>query len=218
MEMSVSSLESLEMYQPGKYKKEDPDYILKFIQQHPFATFVIKGEELLATHIPVLAEGKAEDFTLYSHIANHNEQLNFLKEGTEALLIFQGAHAYISSSWYSKKDISTWDYSAVHVNVKISLQTKAELEASLEKLVSNFEKDQKNPLFYKDIPNKMLEEHLPLITGFSCKPFKIQGIAKLHQKYEKEEVQRVIKNLEDQDSSSANQLIEDIKKEHGADH
>lgn len=206
------------MYQPKKYKKEDPNYIFEFIKEHPFATFIVNGEELLATHIPVLAEGEPDDFKLYSHIANSNAQLKFLKDGTRALLIFQGAHGYISSSWYAKKDISTWDYSAIHINVKISLQTKTELESSLNKLVANFEKNQKNPLYYKDIPTQMLEEHLPLITGFWCEPLKIKAVAKLHQEYQQTDVQRVIKNLKDQDLPSANQLAKDIEKEHGTDH
>ncbi|HET8753147.1 MAG TPA: FMN-binding negative transcriptional regulator, partial [Salinimicrobium sp.] len=87
------------MYQPKKYKKEDPQYIFDFIKNHPFASFVLNGKHLLATHIPVLAEGNPENFTLFSHIANHNEQFPHLKDGAEGLIIFQGADAYVSSSW-----------------------------------------------------------------------------------------------------------------------
>ena len=90
------------MYQPKKYKKKDPQYIFDFIQAHPFATFILNGSRILATHIPVLPEGNAKEFRLYSHIANHNEQFSCLKDGAEALLIFQGAHGYISSSWYKE--------------------------------------------------------------------------------------------------------------------
>ncbi len=81
------------MYQPKKYKKQDPDYISKFIEKHPFATVVLKGERMLATHIPVLIDKTSKDFKLYAHIANFNEMLPFLKDGVEVLLIFQGAHA-----------------------------------------------------------------------------------------------------------------------------
>jgi len=119
------------MYQPKKYKKQDPEYLFNFINEHPFASFVLKGERLMATHIPVLIEGNFQNYKLYAHIANHNEQLEFLKDEVEALMIFQGAHGYVSSSWYQDKDISTWDYSAVHVNVKLKLQTNEELQTSL---------------------------------------------------------------------------------------
>lgn len=201
------------MYQPKKYQKKDPEYIFKFIQNHPFATFIIKGERLLATHIPVLIEGEAENFRLYGHIANHNEQLQYLKDGAEALLIFQGAHGYISSSWYTKKDISTWDYSAVHVNVRIKVQSQEELEQSLVNLVHKFEKEQENPLMYKDIPSEIISDHLPHITGFWCDPFKIEGIAKMHQGYDTENLNRISKKLKERDNPLDSVLEKNIKAE-----
>ena len=200
------------MYQPKKFKKKDPAYIFKFIQEHPFATFVLQGEQLLATHIPVLVEGSAEDFRLYGHIANHNEQFQHLKDGAEALLIFKGPDGYVSSSWYREKDISTWDYSAVHVNVKLKLQSRKELEDSLDHLIAHFEKRQENPLFYKELPRQMVEDHLPLITGFWCEPMRIQAIAKLHQNYGEKDVQSVVEHLKAREGTCP--LAKDIEKEH----
>ncbi|MGY5846352.1 FMN-binding negative transcriptional regulator [Salegentibacter sp. HM20] len=199
------------MYQPKKYKKTGSAYIFNFIKEFPFASFVLNGERILATHIPVLPEGTSEDFLLFGHIANHNEQYQYLKDGTEALLIFQGPQGYVSSSWYKEKDISTWDYSAVHINVRIKLQSGEELEASLKKLVERFEKEQENPLWYEDIPLKMLEDHLPLITGFWCEPIKIEALAKLHQAYDKDDVDSVIRHLNEQGNCP---LSNQIKKEH----
>ena len=200
------------MYQPKKFKKQDPAYIFKFIQAHPFATFVLQGKQLLATHIPVLVKGSPEDFTLYGHIANHNEQFGYLKDGAEALLIFKGPDGYVSSSWYQEKDISTWDYSAVHVNVKLKIQSRKELEDSLDDLIAHFEKSQKDPLYYKELPRQMVEDHLPLITGFWCEPVKIQAIAKLHQNYGKKDVQSVVEHLKAREDTCP--LAKDIEKEH----
>ncbi len=173
---------------------------------------VSQEQHLVATHIPVLVEGNAENFRLYAHIANHNVQLNTLTNSAEVLFIFQGAHGYVSSSWYTEKDISTWDYSAVHINAKIKLQTTQELEQSLQKLVNLFENKQQFPLFYKDIPQQMLHEHLHLITGFWAKPFKIQGIAKLHQGYSEENIQSSVTHLEN-GTLTEQQLAKDIKIE-----
>ena len=206
------------MFQPKKYKKEDPNYIFEFITQHPFATFVIHGKELLATHIPVLIKGTPDNFTLYGHIAEANEQYPFLEDGLEALLIFHGAHGYVSSSWYQDIDISTWDYSAVHVNVKLRIQSREELEESLQNLIRHFERDQKDPVYYEDLPKKMLEEHLPLITGFWCDPVKIQGIAKLHQGFDRRDVNSVTTHLEERNDTLSTELSRNIKKEHGSDH
>lgn len=201
------------MYQPPKYKKEDPNYIFNFINKHPFASIVSNGSRLMATHIPVLTEGNSEKFKLYSHIANHNEQLQYLNDGDEVLLIFQGAHGYISSSWYEEKDISTWDYSAVHVNAKVIRQNSEELEQSLINLVKHFENSQSKPLYYNEIPQKMREEHLPLITGFWLEPTKIEAIAKLHQGHKKQDIQNVIKELGSNSKSNTSELIKNIKTE-----
>ena len=205
------------MYRPPKYRKDDKEFIFSFIEENPFASFILKGERLLATHIPVLAEGDAENFRLYSHIANHNEQKSLLEDGAEALLIFHGPHAYVSSSWYKEKDISTWDYTAVHVNARIRMQTAEELEASLERMVERFERKQESPLYYKDIPELMLKEHLPLITGFWLEPFKIEGVAKLHQAYAKHDIAAVTKKLDASHSSMERELSAAIRKENKTD-
>ncbi|MCM8570877.1 FMN-binding negative transcriptional regulator [Gramella jeungdoensis] len=205
------------MYRPPKYRKDDKEFIFSFIEENPFASFILKGERLLATHIPVLVEGNSENFRLYSHIANHNEQKTFLKDGAEALIIFHGPHAYVSSSWYKEKDISTWDYTAVHVNARIRLQTAEELETSLETMVERFERKQESPLYYKDIPELMLKEHLPLITGFWLEPFKIEGIAKLHQAYPKYDIEAVTKKLDDSGSYRDRELGAAIRKENNTD-
>ncbi len=206
------------MYQPKKYRKTDPEYIFKFIQEHPLATMVLQGNRMLATHVPMLTEGEALDFRLFSHIANHNELIHFLRNGMEVLLIFQGVDGYVSSSWYDEKDISTWDYSAVHINALVTLQSPAELEESLEKLVNHFEQSQENPLFYKDIPRSMIEEHLPLITGFWCQPYKIEAVAKLHQGFSRKDVNSVTQHLEQLNQPLSLALSQTIRKEHGTNH
>lgn len=206
------------MYRPGQYKKEDPEYIFDFIEAHPFATLVLKGEQLLATHIPVLLQGHPSDFKLYGHIAKANDQFEYLKDGLEALLIFQGAQDYISSSWYHQKEISTWDYSAVHINATLKLQSKEELLKSLQNLTNTFEQKEKHPVLYQDIPKKMIAEHLPLIKGFWCIPTEIKAVAKLHQGADERDIASVVDHLRQRSTATSTALAENIEKEHGRDH
>lgn len=201
------------MYRPEKYKKDDKKFVFSFIQENPFATFIMNGDRLLGTHIPVLPEGDENCWTLFSHIANHNEQAGLLKDGEEALIIFHGPHSYISSSWYREKDISTWDYTAVHVNARIKLQSREELINSLGKLVYRFEENQERPLYYEELPQKMLQEHLPLITGFWLEPYKVEGVAKLHQSYPIQDVEMVTRKLDESDDCMHRKLAKEIRKE-----
>ena len=183
------------MYCPHAYRKNDSRYHYQFIQNHPFATMVIHKESFLATHIPVLTKGTSADFHLVGHVAKSNPQAALLKDGMEALFIFHGPHAYISSSWYDYEDISTWDYSAVHVRATLQLQTAVQLETSLQKLVYAFEKEQVSPKFYHDIPIKILQDHLPFIIGFTAKPVAIEGIAKYHQQFSPATRERICNEL-----------------------
>jgi len=206
------------MYQNKKYHKNDARSIFNLIRQNPFATVVSWGSSLIATHIPILTDGDEEDFVLYGHIANNNPMLQALQEGKEVLLIFQSVHGYVSSSWYREKDISTWDYAAVHINAKTQLQSQEELRSCLIRLIERFEKEQENPLFFHDIPQKMIEDHLPRITGFWGRPIKVEAIAKFHQGFAEDDITSITTHLEGQKNPLSRALSTLIKKEHGRDH
>ncbi len=203
------------MYQPPRYKKNDPSFAEALIRENPFAEFITAGDRLLATHIPVLIDPEASDLRLFGHIANHNPQREFLRDGMEALLVFRGDHDYVSSSWYREKEISTWDYSAVHVHCTIRLQDEKALVKSLKRLVHHFEKYVANPLEYDDIPDHIVEENLKGITGFTCHPLSVEGIGKWHQGFAREDVANVVKNLDDPACPHQRPLVRDIKREHG---
>jgi len=201
------------MYIPEKYSKTDKTYIFNFIKENPFATFILQGKSLLATHIPVIVRGTAASFTLEAHIAKTNPQINYLVNGKEVLFIFKGADHYISSSWYTNKDISTWDYSAVHINAKLQLQTKSQLISSLKRLVRTFEKDLKHPEFYEDLPQNLIQQHLTKITGFTGIPVEVNAIAKLHQGFDPKDINSVVTHLKQYDCPMAIRLADKILKE-----
>lgn len=200
------------MYQSPHFATEDSEYILDFINNHPFAIMVSRGERLIATHIPILIEENEDELRLYGHLANHNDQHKYLEAGAEVLLIFSGPHGYISSSWYKKADISTWNYAAVHINATLKIQSTEELEDSLKKLVHRFESNQEDPLLYEDLPSDIVESHLPRITGFWLNPVKIEAISKMSQNQPEENVSSILEHLNEE--KGAEELCNHIKKEH----
>jgi len=205
------------MYQPKKYKKKDKSYITSFIDEHPFSTFILKGKTLMATHIPILNEGSENILKLTGHIANHNSMKDYLENDMEVMLIFKGPDAYVSSSWYEEKDISTWDYSAVHVQARLYLQTDFELENSLKNLIHTFEKKQENPLFYEDIPKQIINNNFQHITGFYCIPYEIEAIAKLHQGFSTKDINNISKQLKNSNCPHEIEVANAIKKQHEKD-
>lgn len=202
------------MYQPIQYKNDTPNFIFHFIQNYPFATIVLHGSHLLATHVPVLVEGTIDNYKLYAHIANHNPMSGFLEDDIEMLLIFKGPDAYISSSWYSQPEVPTWDYSAVHINAKIKLQTDAELQSSLKNLIDRFESTLKNPLKHTEIPRNIWDDNFKGITGFWVEPFKAVGIEKLHQGFPKDDIKNIAKNLKAGSGCPMGELANLLNKKH----
>src|SRR5579871_477784 len=107
------------MYIPTAFREERPEVLRALIRAHPLASLVTHGENgLTANLVPfTLIENENGD-TLRAHMARANPQLDDLRAGAEALVIFQGPQAYISPSWYATKQehgkvVPTWNYIVV---------------------------------------------------------------------------------------------------------
>src|SRR5207249_1650557 len=111
------------MYQPPHFREERLDVQHALIRAHPFAAMVTVGPDgLVANHVPFVLDAEASSRgTLRAHLARANDQWKLLDGTHDALVIFQGAHAYISPSWYpvkaeTGKVVPTWNYAIVHVH------------------------------------------------------------------------------------------------------
>ncbi len=96
------------MYIPKLYREEDQEKILEFLRTNNFPALVTyDGEKPLATHLPVeVIEAEDGALTILGHMSRANPQWKSFG-GQEVLLIFQGAHTYISPRWYSQVNVST---------------------------------------------------------------------------------------------------------------
>lgn len=128
------------MFIPKIYKSEDQELMKKIINENAFALLISNKEKLSATHSMFLLNENNGEFFLETHISKVNFQAKVLKDDDEVLCDFLGAHSYISSSWYEKPNVSTWNYEAVHIRGKVKLMTDEELYKHLEKLTFKYEK------------------------------------------------------------------------------
>src|SRR6266498_2393897 len=122
------------MYIPKLYREEDKEKILEFLRQNNFPALVTyDGEKPIATHLPVeVIEGKDGALTIFGHMSRANPQGKSFGE-QEVLLIFQGAHTYISPRWYDHVNVPTWNYMMVHVYGKPRLLEGDELYAMMSR-------------------------------------------------------------------------------------
>jgi transcriptional regulator len=106
------------MYIPAAFRETRLDVLHGLIREYSFATLISQVEgQLFATHMPFLLDpNRGTNGTLRGHMARANPHWQaFANLDQEALVVFQGAHAYISPSWYlAEQAVPTWNYSAVH--------------------------------------------------------------------------------------------------------
>src|SRR5690349_14035896 len=102
------------MYIPKSFAIEDAETLYQFMRAHNFATLVTQHDgHMTATSIPFMVD--SERGVLKAHMARANDQWKQF-DGSEALVLFQWAHAYISPSWYEvHPSVPTWNYTAAHV-------------------------------------------------------------------------------------------------------
>jgi transcriptional regulator len=190
------------LYIPGLYREEDHQEILEFLKQHNFPAIVsFDGQKPIATHAPVeVAEGENGEITIYAHISRANPQWKTFGEG-EILLIFQGAHTYISPRWYNHVNVPTWNYMIVHVYGTVRLVQGDELFALLSRLVHNHEVNTGYRL--ETLPPDFVQKEIKGIVGFAIAVTRLEAGYKLSQNRNDQDHANIVRELDqrkDQDS------------------
>jgi transcriptional regulator len=205
------------MYTPDRYKNTNREDLLEVIQKNPFGILVISdGDKLVATHIPMMLQEENGQQFLIGHISKENEQGKLFYDSPFALAIFQGPHSYISSSWYSHDNVSTWNYIAVHIYGKIKVMTELELYEHLIQLTNHFEEKSAKAKYFENIEPKTIRENITGIIGFKLSVETIQSSFKLSQNRNKADHESIINELEKNGDANSKAVAEKMRK-HGHD-
>jgi transcriptional regulator len=126
-----------------KYLMNDPDEVKRLIRSAPWATFVsATSSGLVASHYPVLLDETDAGITVLSHFGRPDDELHELGRH-EVLVIVQGAHDYISPSWYAPGDlVPTWNHVTAHLYGTPEILDEEENYAVLCRLTDYFEQHQ----------------------------------------------------------------------------
>lgn len=202
----------ISMFIPKYFQVKNVDEVIGFMEENSFATVVTtKMGKPLATHIPLQLQKNGEEYFITGHLAYGNPQWKTFETSDSVLVIYQGPHAYISSSWYGHENVPTWNYQAVHVYGKATLLGEEELKQDLTKLLEKYEKHRENPILWDKLSPQLLDQQLKGIVGFKIKVEEIQAAYKLSQNRNEEDYQNIIKKLQEEDTINSKQLAEVMK-------
>ncbi|WP_127021151.1 FMN-binding negative transcriptional regulator [Flagellimonas beolgyonensis] len=170
------------MYIPPYYENKDIDQIRQFLRENSFGILVnVVDNKPWGTHIPLELEQDLNGAdVLVGHIAKANPQWRYFSDNAEVLCIFNGPHAYVSSSWYKEEEVPTWNYIAVHVYGTLKVLSEEETMACMFRLVDKYEAGSKNPINLKNMSPKTLRQ-VKGVVGFQIQITDIQATYKLSQ-------------------------------------
>lgn len=193
---------------------EDQPEIIDFIRKNSFATLYSQVDgRPWATHLPVFLEGKPEGkFVLHGHLAKANPQWKNLDQAENVLAVFQGPHAYISSSWYTHENVPTWNYIAIHVYGKARLIEGEELMHHLKSLVDQYETGRPNRVHVENMTPSYLDGQIRALVGFELKITEVHASAKLSQNRDDENFERIVQQLEQSPLANDQNVAEEMRK------
>ena len=200
------------MYIPNHYKNENIKEVKDFLIKNSFGILLNQNKgRISGTHIPMeLNTDKNGKDILSGHISKTNPQWNNFNDKEEVLAIFNGPHSYVSSSWYKKENVPTWNYIAVHIYGTIKIIEGDELLSSLKKLVDKYEANSEKPVSVENLSEKSLKQ-INGIIGFNIHINEIQATYKLSQNRDDSDYHNVIKKLDKTKDSGSMEIAKEMR-------
>lgn len=200
------------MYIPKHFKVTDFNKIRDFIHKHSFGTVVTTKEgKPVASHLPLELHLQGEDFFITGHMAHANPQCKTFEDHNENVLVmYQGPHAYISSSWYQSENVPTWNYQSVHVYGTASIMNEHELREDLMRLLQKYEQHRKNATLWENLSSQT-KKQIKGIVGFKIKIQEVQAAYKLSQNRNVEDYDNIVDRLYKEEDSNAKEMADVMK-------
>lgn len=199
------------MYRPPAFREDRIEVLHTLIQTHPLATLVTAGTAgLNANLIPfTLATDRGDKGVLRAHMAKANDQIATLREGAEALVIFQGPETYVTPSWYASKAehgkvVPTWNYVVVQAWGMPQVIDDAEwLRVQIDELTRAQERPRSAPWNVTDAPEPFIDAQVRGIIGLEIPIARIEGKWKVSQNRPAADKEGVARGLRSEGQSSA---------------
>jgi transcriptional regulator len=174
------------VYVPKHFEVTDTAWCHALMRAQSFALMITADDTgaPFATHLPILVDERRGPLgTLRGHVARANPYWRHLAVGRPTLVVFSGAHAYVSPSWYATHPaVPTWNYVAVHASGTGALVEDAEqVRALLADLVHVYESPGPEAWSFEALPADYVAGMQRGIVAFEIPIARLEGKAKLSQ-------------------------------------
>lgn len=174
------------MYIPRHFEVTDTAWCHALMRAQSFAVMITADDAGVpfATHLPILVdETRGPLGTLRGHVARANPHWRHLAAGRPTLVVFSGAHAYVSPAWYATHPaVPTWNYVAVHATGTAALVEDAErVRTLLADLVHVYEGSGPAAWSFEALPADYVAGMQRGIVAFEMPIDRLEGKAKLSQ-------------------------------------
>jgi transcriptional regulator len=198
------------MYIPPAFRGPDKAAAFELVDRYDFGTIVTSSPEsgMFATHLPLLLKPGISGPILQGHVARANTHWRSFDGSTEAIVIFQGPHGYISPRWYATAPaVPTWNYAVVHLHGRPLATENRELASSiLAALVHKYESHRPNPYRTEELPPEFYEKMVHRIVAFEMAIDRVEAKFKLGQNRSEKDRAGAIEGLIGEGSPAAEAL------------
>ena len=191
MQVSEGSMHTFPEFAPRRDAQ-----VAELVRRNPFAAVISTDHGVpVATHVPVITPPPGQlraGGALWGHMARANPQWQTFDPARPVLLIFTGAHAYVSPALYQREPaVPTWNYAAVHVTALPQLLPQG--EATMQVLTETVQAVEalRGTRWDMSVSLELFHHLARGIVAFSLRVATVQAVFKLSQDLPDELWQRV---------------------------
>jgi transcriptional regulator len=180
------------MYIPAHFAETRPEELHRIVRAHPLGMLLTQGDAGLdADHIPFALDASAgAQGALLAHVARANPLWQRCANGSPVLVVFRGAEAYVSPSWYPSKhethrQVPTWNYEVVHAHGTLTVHDDERFVRRLvAQLTRSHEAAEPQPWKMDNSAPDYIDSMLRNIVGIEIRITALVGKVKLSQNRE----------------------------------
>ena len=169
------------MYLPQHFNH--PEHAIKLMREHPLAQLVSCDDEGFphVTPLPLHLEMRGEQVVLQGHCAKGNPHWRYLESRPQALVLFMGPQAFMSTRVYPDLTrVPTWTYLTVQARVEARLVTDAAAkDVMLKPLIADH--DPAYVTQWQGLPEDYTQRMLAGVVAFELHVLSLECSVKMNQ-------------------------------------